>query len=208
MNKRLIVLVAILALLIGWIFWGEKATATSPVILPQVCKTVPASKYNSYVRLRAKITGWKTDGFIKTKPTCSENLFKLRKSIRKQRRICKKKAIKTGASYYDWGDNDPPGSNAGRWGNLHDRSFAELGNGYAMGGLRPNSWWYIAEVRSNFSVHAEKRDYGRGGGDINGYTRGIDLWMPLRNALGMRDNGVVYVSKRDCWAKLKKKKKK
>lgn len=187
---------------------GSQTLPISPVESnAKSCSTISPSRYNDYLRLRGKITGKPYTKLIKSKPVCINPHFRnLKKSIKKSRKTCKKKAIKTGASYYDWGDNTPAGSNAGKWGDLHDYSFAELGGGYAMGGLKPNSWWYIAKVNGKHSVRGEKRDYGTGGGNINGYTRGIDLWLPLRNAVGLSDNGVVYVSKRDCWAKLKNKK--
>lgn len=173
------------------------------------CHTVAAKKYNAYLRLRGEITGNNKTykKLLKSKPVCVRPYYKnLKKSIKKQRKKCIKRSILTGASYYGYGDNYPANSAAGAYGTLTNNSFAELGMGNAMGGLPPNSWWYVSHVGSGFAVRGEKRDIGAGGGPIAGLPRGIDLYEPFLNALGMNDNGAVRVSKTNCWSKLKYKK--
>lgn len=184
---------------------GPTAVTGTPKVEIVECTKVKASRYNKFLYLRAKITGNRklARKLHKTKPVCIKHLVSLKKDIRKKRKKCIRRSILTGASYYGYGDNSPANSASGAYGTLHNRSFAELGMGSAMGGLPPNSWWYISHAGSNFSVRGEKRDIGAGGGPIAGLPRGIDLYEPLLYALRMRDNGAVFVSKYDCWAKLK-----
>lgn len=213
-----VAVVAIFAFVAFAPFANGEPTKTLPVgpttgtgIVKEVkkCDTVTAKKYNAHLRLRAKITGNKKayKKLLKSKPVCVKPHYKnLKKSIKKQRKKCKRKAITTGASYYGYGDNSPANSATGAYGTLHSMSFAELGMGSAMGGLPPRSWWYVAKAGGTYSQRGQKLDIGAGGGPIGGYTRGIDLWVPFRNSIGLSDNGVVQVSKNDCWAKLKYKK--
>lgn len=77
-------------------------------------------------------------------------------------------------------------------------AFAELDMGSGLGGLSPRSWWFIHHSRH--VVRAQKLDIGRGGGPIAGVHRGIDLWWETLGPLGMSDNGVVQLSKWNCWA--------
>lgn len=183
------------------------ATGSTGIIVKpkRTCPTIRAKKYNKYLRLRAQITGNKKQvrKLAKSKPVCIRQYKKLKKDIRKKRKICKRRAITTGASYYGYGDNSPANSAVGAYGTLHGYAFAELGMGSAMGGLTPNGWYYVNARGRSHSVRGQKRDIGAGGGPIMGYTRGIDLYEPFRNKLELYDNGVVNVSKNDCWAKLK-----
>jgi len=95
-----------------------------------------------------------------------------------------------GASEYG-GPGDPSSGAVGASGiNLleHPDSYAELG-GYtfqtatAMGGLP-----YMAPLRISWgarSAIAYKRDFGFGGGPVDGLPRVIDLWWQLAGALGI-----------------------
>jgi hypothetical protein len=95
-----------------------------------------------------------------------------------------------GASEYG-GPGDPSSGTIGASGaNLieHPDSYAELG-GYtfqtatAMGGLP-----YLAPLRVTWGRHsaiAYKRDFGLGGGPVNGLARVIDLWWRFAGDLGI-----------------------
>ncbi len=95
-----------------------------------------------------------------------------------------------GASEYG-GPGDPGSGTVGASGaNLleHPDSYAELG-GYtfqtatAMGGLP-----YMTPLRITWSGHsaiAYKRDFGLGGGPVEGLPRAIDLWWELAARLGI-----------------------
>jgi cell wall-associated NlpC family hydrolase len=101
-----------------------------------------------------------------------------------------------GATEYG-GPGDPSSGAVGASGaNLlqHPDSYAELG-GYtvqtatAMGGLP-----YMTPLRITWgqrSAIAYKRDFGFGGGPIDGYARVIDLWWELAESLGIPyENGM------------------
>jgi hypothetical protein len=95
-----------------------------------------------------------------------------------------------GASEYG-GAGDPSSGTVGASGaNLlaHPDSYAELG-GYsfqtatAMGGLP-----YMTPLRISWASHsaiAYKRDFGFGGGPVDGLPRVIDLWWQLAESLGI-----------------------
>jgi hypothetical protein len=70
--------------------------------------------------------------------------------------------------------------------------------GTGLGHLPPRSWWYIHHGHSE--IHAQKLDIGLGGGPIDGVHRGADLWHEDLGPLGMSDNGVIQIAKRNCWA--------
>jgi hypothetical protein len=95
-----------------------------------------------------------------------------------------------GATEYG-GPGDPSSGTAGASGvNLlaHPDSYAELGGSTfqtadALGGLP-----YMTPLRITFarrSTIAYKRDFGFGGGPIDGLPRVIDLWWELASALGI-----------------------
>src|SRR5213076_3491243 len=101
-----------------------------------------------------------------------------------------------GATEYG-GPGDPSSGTVGASGaNLlaHPDSYAELG-GYtwqtatAMGGLP-----YMAPLRISWGAHsaiAYKRDFGLGGGPIDGLPRVIDLWWQLATGIGIPyENGM------------------
>ena len=95
-----------------------------------------------------------------------------------------------GATEYG-GPGDPSSGTYGASGeNLlaHPDSYAELG-GYtfqtatAMGGLP-----YMTPLRITWAEHsaiAYKRDFGRGGGPVDGLARVIDLWWQFATSLGI-----------------------
>jgi cell wall-associated NlpC family hydrolase len=95
-----------------------------------------------------------------------------------------------GATEYG-GPGDPSSGTVGASGaNLldHPDSYAELG-GYsfqtatAMGGLP-----YMTPLRVSWGAHsaiAYKRDFGLGGGPVDGLPRVIDLWWQFAQALGI-----------------------
>lgn len=75
----------------------------------------------------------------------------------------------------------------------HPDTFAELGNGSALGGLP-----YMAKVEFKTAdgriLVAYKRDIGGGGGSVGGYTRSFDLYQPFASKLagaGCNWTGVV-----------------
>ena len=95
-----------------------------------------------------------------------------------------------GATEYG-GPGDPSSGTIGASGeNLlaHPDSFAELGGdsfqtATAMGGLP-----YMTPLRVSWGVHsaiAYKRDFGLGGGPVDGLPRVIDLWWQLASSLGI-----------------------
>ena len=102
-----------------------------------------------------------------------------------------------GATEYG-GPGDPSSGTVGASGaNLlaHPDSYAELG-GYtfqtatAMGGLA-----YMTPLRvtwQNRSAIAYKRDFGLGGGPVDGLPRGIDLWWQLAGSLGIPYEGGLW----------------
>ncbi len=95
-----------------------------------------------------------------------------------------------GASEYG-GPGDPSSGVVGARGDnllTHPDSYAELGGltwqtATAMGGLA-----YLAPLRITWGGHsaiAYKRDFGFGGGPVDGRPRVIDLWWKLAGALGI-----------------------
>ncbi len=102
-----------------------------------------------------------------------------------------------GATEYG-GPGDPTSGSVGASGaNLleHPDSYAELG-GYtfqsatAMGGLP-----YMTPLRITWghrSAIAYKRDFGFGGGPIDGFPRVIDLWWELAESLGIPYEGGMW----------------
>jgi len=95
-----------------------------------------------------------------------------------------------GASEYG-GPSDPSSGTVGASGEsllAHPDSYAELGGetfqtATAMGGLP-----YLTPLRITWqgrSAIAYKRDFGLGGGPIDGFPRVIDLWWRLAAALGI-----------------------
>jgi cell wall-associated NlpC family hydrolase len=103
---------------------------------------------------------------------------------------------RVGATEYG-GPGDPTSGVTGARGDdllTHPDSYAELGGltwqtATAMGGLP-----YMAPLRitwSDHSVIAYKRDFGLGGGPVEGLPRGIDLWWQLADRLGIPyENGL------------------
>ena len=97
---------------------------------------------------------------------------------------------RVGATEYG-GPGDPSSGTVGAMGVsllAHPHSYAELG-GYtfqtadALGGLP-----YMTPLRISWGGHsavAYKRDFGFGGGPIDGLPRKIDLWWQLAGALGI-----------------------
>ena len=72
-------------------------------------------------------------------------------------------------------------------------SYAELNMGTAMGNLP-----YLQPLRVTGpagSLVLRKRDIGAGGGDVQGKTRGIDLWYKAAERLGVRGLGLVRVQR-------------
>lgn len=70
-------------------------------------------------------------------------------------------------------------------------TYAELGMGKALGGLP-----YKHPLRITYgsrSVTARKRDIGRGGGDVGGLRRAIDLYYHVASHLGFNGLGVVRI---------------
>lgn len=107
-----------------------------------------------------------------------------------------------GASWYG-GSGDPYTSGAiGYQGDelKGTNSYAELGNGFALGGLP-----YKQKLRISYrgrTVTALKRDIGGGGDNVFGYSRAIDLWCETAQKLGFTGTGLVKIrvigkSKRD-----------
>ncbi len=102
-----------------------------------------------------------------------------------------------GATEYG-GPGDPSSGTIGASGvNLlaHPDSYAELG-GYTfqtattMGGLP-----YMAPLRITWGGHSEiayKRDFGLGGGPVEGLPRVIDLWWQLAGGLGIPYEGGLW----------------
>jgi hypothetical protein len=95
-----------------------------------------------------------------------------------------------GATEYG-GPGDPSSSVTGARGDnllTHPDTYAELGGltwqtATAMGGLS-----YMAPLRISWGAHsaiAYKRDFGLGGGPIEGLPRVIDLWWQLAGRLGI-----------------------
>ncbi len=104
--------------------------------------------------------------------------------------------LRVGATEYG-GAGDPSSGSVGASGAsllAHPDSYAELG-GYtfatatAMGGLP-----YMTPLRISWGRHsaiAYKRDFGFGGGPVDGLPRVIDLWWQLAGALGIPyENGL------------------
>lgn len=70
-------------------------------------------------------------------------------------------------------------------------TYAELGNGFALGGLP-----YKQKLRISFrgrTVTAVKRDIGGGGSSVFGYTRAIDLWHETAAKLHFTGIGLVKI---------------
>src|SRR5436305_10197131 len=99
-----------------------------------------------------------------------------------------------GATEYG-GPGDPSSGTVGASGaNLlqHPDSYAELGGetfetATAMGGLA-----YMTPLRVTWGAHsaiAYKRDFGLGGGPVDGLPRVIDLWWQLAGRLGIPYEG-------------------
>jgi cell wall-associated NlpC family hydrolase len=97
---------------------------------------------------------------------------------------------RVGASEYG-GPGDPSSGTVGAMGvslTAHPDSYAELGGvsfqtATAMGGLP-----YMTPLRITVGAHsaiAYKRDFGLGGGPIDGLPRVIDLWYQLAGRLGL-----------------------
>ena len=104
---------------------------------------------------------------------------------------------KVGATEYG-GPGDPSSGTVGASGaNLlaHPDSYAELGGttfqtATAMGGLA-----YTTPLRVTWSGHsavAYKRDFGLGGGPVDGLPRVIDLWWQFAGALGIPYDGGMW----------------
>lgn len=204
------ILVAFVLCLAGVYIGALALTGTavgSPVVeeprtvpLAKPCKTVPAKTFNNKLRVRRTITG--NDQRFRSRPVCVAKWRDLLRSIKKQRRICKASAITTGATYYGGPSDSMTSGTQGAYGDLsnHPWSFAELGMGQAMGGLPPLSWWYVHSKNNGKTKRAQKRDVGSGGGPISGVSRGLDAWYPLAEYLGLMGNGIVRVSRHNCWA--------
>ncbi len=113
--------------------------------------------------------------------------------------------VRVGATEYG-GPGDPSSGTVGASGAslaAHPDSYAELGGttfetATAMGGLA-----YLTPLRISWgrrSAIAYKRDFGLGGGAVDGLSRVIDLWWQLAGALGIpyedgRWSGAVRVSR-------------
>jgi cell wall-associated NlpC family hydrolase len=105
--------------------------------------------------------------------------------------------VRVGATEYG-GPGDPSSGTVGASGAslpAHPDSYAELG-GYtfatatAMGGLP-----YMTPLRITWARHsaiAYKRDFGFGGGPVDGLPRVIDLWWQLAGALGIPYEGGLW----------------
>lgn len=63
------------------------------------------------------------------------------------------------------------------------RSFAELGNGYALGGLAHNTRIRVLNPATGRRLTIRKRDIGKGGGPVNGHRRSIDLYWRVTQYL-------------------------
>lgn len=103
---------------------------------------------------------------------------------------------KMGASVFG-GPNDPGTGHIGyRGDDLRKKwnSFAELNMGTAMGGLSYGAGRWVTGPNGK-SLKLYKRDIGRGGGNVNGRVRGIDLWYKAAQKLGVNGLGTVTVSK-------------
>ncbi len=100
-----------------------------------------------------------------------------------------------GASVFG-GPGDPGTGHIGYRGddlNVFPNSFAELNMGTAMGNLP-----YLAALRvtgPRGSKVLRKRDIGAGGGNVQGKTRGIDLWYKAAEALGVNGLGLVKIQR-------------
>ena len=81
--------------------------------------------------------------------------------------------------------------------NRNWRSFAELGNGRAMGDLpyKQKIKLYVPSTKKSMTL--VKRDIGGGGGPIGGYPRQVDIWYKAAQALGLPQSwaGVVRWTK-------------
>jgi hypothetical protein len=82
----------------------------------------------------------------------------------------------------------------GNRGNLlhNTSSFAELGNGKALGGLPDGA--KIEITYGDKTMIIEKGDVGGGGGDVDGKPRAVDLWWQVAKQLEFNDGtGVMKV---------------
>lgn len=108
-----------------------------------------------------------------------------------------------GASVFG-GPGDPGTGHIGYRGddlNVFPNSFAELNMGTAMGNLP-----YLAALRvtgPRGSKVLRKRDIGAGGGNVQGKTRGIDLWYKAAEALGVNGLGLVKIQRLAKGGKVK-----
>lgn len=103
---------------------------------------------------------------------------------------------KMGASVFG-GPGDPGTGHIGYKGDdLRKKwnSFAELNMGTAMGGLPYGAGRWVTGPNGK-SLKLYKRDIGKGGGNVNGRVRGIDLWYKAAQKLGVNGLGTVTVSK-------------
>ncbi len=103
---------------------------------------------------------------------------------------------KWGASVFG-GPGDPGTGHIGYKGDdlrRYPNSFAELNMGTAMGGLPYRATRWVTGPNGK-TLKMQKRDIGRGGGSVNGRTRGIDLWYKAAHKLGVHGLGTVTVSK-------------
>jgi hypothetical protein len=174
------------------------STASARPLDVKTCQQVSASDYNAGLRVRRSITG--NDQDWRRRPVCVSAKVRLKKSIRRQRAKCVKGAIVSGASWYGGPQDSMTKGTSGKYGDLANApwSFAELGMGSAMGGLAPRSWWYVNHAGR--TKRAQKLDIGKGGGEIDGVTRGFDAWHVLADYLRLKGNGVVKLAKHNCWA--------
>lgn len=196
MTKKIAGLTVLIVLL--FVLLVNQGAAETPTERP--CKTVTAKTFNKRVRTLEQIAGKNLHNA--SRKVCKPYFEKLEQRIQSARRSCVRRAITTGATWYGGAGDSMTSGTAGAYGDLsgHPWSFAELGMGRAMGGLKPLSWWYVHSKTNHRTKRAQKRDIGGGGGAIGGYTRGLDAWHPLARYLGLMGNGIVQLSRRNCWA--------
>jgi len=72
-------------------------------------------------------------------------------------------------------------------------SFAELDMGQALGNIPDCTRLEIKNNATGKTIIAAKMDIGKGGGDIQGHKRAVDLWWQAANVLGLYDSGVVTI---------------
>lgn len=194
---------------------ADLPAAASPLPVAPDCAHVPASKWNTQVRIRRQLDG--TAGHLRSvrRPVCVRR-YKILKAHNAKRVVaCKRGATWTAASEFGGrGDDNGIGYRGDDLsfdgdGNMNTKanrnSFAELSdpgtlNFAALGGLRLHAVRFAHHV--GVTVRSVKRDVGKGGPGLNskrGYLkRGFDAIRPLARRLRINGLAVIQLTVRPC----------